>query len=72
MKNLDDFGLKIGVYSHFNKYMKIYEFKRSRSFFDLSTQGWHNLTFHDICSKVTGQIVTILHIESPGAQGMKI
>ena len=29
------FGLKIGIYSHLNEYMKTCEYKRSRYFFDL-------------------------------------
>ena len=35
MISFEDFGLKIGIYSHLNEYMKICEYKRSRSFFDL-------------------------------------
>ena len=28
----EEFGLKIGIFSHLNKYMKIREYKKSRSF----------------------------------------
>ena len=35
MEIMEDVFLKIGLYSHLNKYMKICKYMRSRSFFDL-------------------------------------
>ena len=35
MESFENLGLKIDIHSHFNEYMKIHEYKRSRSFFDL-------------------------------------
>ena len=34
MESFEDLCLKIGIYSHLNEFMKIHEYKRSRSFFD--------------------------------------
>ena len=35
MESFEGFGLKIGTHSCLNEYMKICEYKTSRSFFDL-------------------------------------
>ena len=54
--------------------MKICENKRSRSLFDLVTQGSHSITISDI-SKATGllgPIVTNIDIERPWAEGRKV
>ena len=34
MGNFEDFGLKVGIYTHLNEVMKNYEYKRSMSVFD--------------------------------------
>ena len=38
MERFEDFGLKIGIHGCLNEYMEICEYKRSRSFFDLSSR----------------------------------
>ena len=35
MESFEDFGLKIGIHSCLDEYLKICEYKKSRSFFDL-------------------------------------
>ena len=35
IENFEDFSLKIGIQNCPNEYMKLYEYKRSRSFFNL-------------------------------------
>ena len=35
METVEDFDLESGIYSHLNKYMKMYTYNRSRSFIDL-------------------------------------
>ena len=68
MESSENFGLKIGIYSFHNKYMKIYEYWRSRSFSDLRPGTlivWQFLTF----SKATWSFVIKFHVELPGTAG---
>ena len=70
--NVLKFDLRTSILCWRYEYMKMCEYKRSRSLFDFFTQDSHGITVSNISSEATGPVVTKFYVEPSGAEGAKI
>ena len=60
------YDIKVGRCSHLNEYMKLYEYRRSRSLIDLGQNLSDSIFLNFFSSITTEPIEAKFHVEPPG------